>query len=60
MTFFIKRRTKANFSLSTTTNKKTIKYVYDGAGRLVKEGDKVYSYGWPDKIVNVQENNRRN
>ena len=31
-------------------------YMNDAAGRLVKEGDKVYSYGWLDKIVNVQEN----
>ena len=35
---------------------KTTDYRYDGAGRLVQEGDKTYQYGYLDKILNVLEN----
>ena len=31
-------------------------YAYDAAGRLVKEGDKVYRYGYLDKVLSVNEN----
>ena len=31
------------------------KYVYDAAGRLVKEGNKSYTYAWLDKLVSVTE-----
>ena len=39
-----------------TSERVTSAHAYAAAGRLVKEGDKMYSYGWLDKIVNVQEN----
>ncbi len=39
-----------------TPERVTSAHAYAAAGRLVKEGDKMYSYGWLDKIVNVQEN----
>ncbi len=35
-------------------SKKT--FEYDGAGRLAKEGNKTYSYGWLDKVLKVEEN----
>src|SRR5690554_6672079 len=38
-----------------TSERVTSAHAY-ATGRLVKEGDKMYSYGWLDKIVNVQEN----
>ena len=36
-----------------------MKYEYDAAGRLVKEGDKVYSYIGLDKIESVTEGGRK-
>ena len=30
-------------------------YAYDAAGRLVKEGEKTYEYGWLDKVMRVTE-----
>ncbi len=39
-----------------TPERVTSAHAYAAAGRLVKEGDKMYSYGWLDKIINVQEN----
>ena len=36
-----------------------MKYEYDAAGRLVKEGDKEYHYIGLDKIESVTENGRR-
>lgn len=30
-------------------------YAYDAAGRLVKEGEKTYEYGWLDKVIRVAE-----
>ncbi len=36
-----------------------MKYEYDAAGRLVKEGDKVYSYIGLDKIESVTENGQK-
>ena len=47
---------KSNQLLSSTTDGKTTQYAYDAAGRLVKEGNKTYSYGYLDKILEVQEN----
>ena len=37
---------------------KVTKYEYDAAGRLVKEGEKVYDYIGLDKLSSVSENGR--
>ena len=47
---------KANQLVSSTTDGKVIHYAYDAAGRLIKEGDKSYAYGWLDKVLSVTEN----
>ncbi|MBS1370010.1 MAG: RHS repeat protein [Lentisphaeria bacterium] len=50
---------KANQLVSSTDSKGVTKnYAYDAAGRLVKEGEKVYQYGWLDKILTVEENGK--
>ena len=43
---------------STDATGKITNYDYDAAGRLTKEGDKSYVYGWLDKVVNVSENGK--
>ena len=44
----------SNQLVSSTDAKGAVtEYEYDAAGRLVKEGDKVYQYGWLDKILAV-------
>ena len=57
-----------NFSLTTfnlklfqrsTSDGKTTKYEYDTAGRLIREGDRTYSYGYLDKILSVQGNGQK-
>ena len=35
---------------------KTTDFAYDAAGRLIKEGDKSYTYGYLDKVLAVHEN----
>ena len=52
---------KANQLATSTTGDKVTNYAYDAAGRLIKEGSvasgfKTYSYGYLDKILEVQEN----
>lgn len=47
-----------NQLVSSTTNGRAITYAYDAAGRMVREGDKSYSYGWLDKVMNVAENGK--
>ena len=37
---------KANQLVSSTTDGKVTEYAYDAAGRLIKECDKSYVYGW--------------
>ena len=49
---------KANQLVSSTTDGKVTHYAYDAAGRLIKEGDKSYSYGWLDKVLSVTENGK--
>ena len=34
------------------------KYAYDAAGRMIREGDKTYEYGWLDKVMRVAENGK--
>ena len=47
---------KANQLVSSTdANGKVTHYDYDAAGRLTKEGDKSYAYGWLDKVMSVNE-----
>ena len=49
---------KANQLVSSTTDGKVTHYAYDAAGRLIKEGDKSYVYGWLDKVLSVTENGK--
>ena len=48
----------ANQLVSSTTDGVTTQYAYDAAGRLVKEGDKAYRYGYLDKVLSVTEGER--
>ena len=50
---------KANQLVSSTTDGKITHYAYDAAGRLIKEGDKSYAYGWLDKVLSVTENGQQ-
>ena len=53
---------KANQLVSSTSTVNsqfsTVNYQYDAAGRLVKEGEKSYQYGWLDKVMNITENGK--
>ena len=49
---------KANQLVSSATNGKVTEYAYDATGRLIKEGDKSYAYGWLDKVLSVTENGK--
>ena len=50
---------KANQLVSSTCDGKVTHYAYDAAGRLIKEGDKSYAYGWLDKVLSVTENGQQ-
>ncbi len=49
----------ANQLVSSTTDGATTRYAYDAAGRLVKEGNRTYRYGWLDKVLAVTEGERK-
>ena len=49
------RYDRANQLVSSETEGKVTKYAYDAAGRLIKEGNKSYTYAWLDKLVSVSE-----
>ena len=49
----------ANQLVSSTTDGVTTKYAYDAVGRLIKEGGKVYRYGYLDKVLSVTEGERK-
>ncbi len=50
---------KANQLVSSTDAAgKVTSYDYDAAGRLTKEGDKSYAYGWLDKVMSVNEDGK--
>ena len=49
---------KANQLVSSTADGKVTNYEYDAAGRLTKEGDKAYSYGWLDKVMEITQNGK--
>ncbi len=48
----------ANQLVSSTCDGVTTRYAYDAAGRLVREGDKTYRYGYLDKVLSVTEGKR--
>lgn len=50
---------KANQLLTSTRNGKVTRYEYDAAGRLIREGDRVYFYGYQDKILTVTVNGKK-
>ena len=43
---------------SVAPDGRKIYYAYDAAGRMIKEGEKTYEYGWLDKIMRVSENDK--
>lgn len=43
---------------SVSPEGKITDYAYDAAGRLIKEGEKTYEYGWLDKVMRVAENGK--
>ena len=45
----------ANQLVSSTVDGVTTRYTYDAAGRLVKEGNKTYRYGYLDKVMSVSD-----
>ena len=45
----------ANQLVSSTCDGVTTRYAYDAAGRLVKEGNKRYTYGYLDKVLSVTD-----
>jgi len=50
---------KANQLVSSTdATGKVTHFDYDAAGRLTKEGDKSYAYGWLDKVMSVNESGK--
>ena len=50
---------KANQLVSSADSKgNSKKYAYDAAGRLVKEGDRMYQYGWLDKVTQITEGDK--
>lgn len=46
---------KANQLVSMDDPCATIQYSYDGAGRMVREGEREYQYGWLNKVTSVVE-----
>ena len=43
---------------SVAPDGKITNYAYDAAGRMIKEGNKTYEYGWLDKVLKVTENGK--
>ena len=48
----------ANQLVSSTSDGVTVRYAYDAAGRLVREGGRAYRYGYLDKVLSVTEGKR--
>ena len=48
----------ANQLVSSTCDGVTTHYEYDAAGRMIKEGDKTYTYGYLDKVMSVTEGDK--
>ena len=44
---------------SQTAGGVTVRYAYDAAGRLVREGDRMYRYGYLDKVLSVTEGKKK-
>ena len=49
----------ANQLVSSTVDGVTTRYTYDAAGRLVKEGNKTYRYGYLDKVMSVSDGKQK-
>ena len=49
----------ANQLVSSTSDGVTVRYAYDAAGRLVREGGRAYRYGYLDKVLSVTEGKRK-
>ena len=45
----------ANQLVSFTTDGVTTRYEYDAAGRMTREGDRTYTYGYLDKVTSVRD-----
>ena len=45
----------ANQLVSSTCDGVTTRYEYDAAGRMVKEGNRTYTYGYLDKVMSVRD-----
>ena len=48
----------ANQFVSSTCDGVTTRYAYDAAGRLVREGNRTYRYGYLDKVLSVTDGKR--
>ena len=42
----------------TNSDGSVVRYQYDAAGRLVREGNRTYHYGWQDKVEEIRENGK--
>ncbi|MBQ6473469.1 MAG: RHS repeat protein [Victivallales bacterium] len=49
---------KANQLLTSECDGKVTRFAYDAAGRMVRDGDRGYRYGWLDKVTAVTENDK--
>ena len=49
----------ANQLVSSTVDGVTTRYTYDAAGRLAKEGNKTYRYGYLDKVMSVSDGKQK-
>lgn len=43
---------------SVSSDDKLTNYAYDAAGRMIREGNKTYEYGWLDKVMRVAESGK--
>ncbi|MCF6174932.1 MAG: hypothetical protein L3J71_04145 [Victivallaceae bacterium] len=43
---------------ATSQSRTTTAYTYDAAGRMIKEGNKTYTYGWLDKVMSITQNGK--
>lgn len=43
---------------SVSPDGKLTNYAYDAAGRMIREGSKIYEYGWLDKVIRITEEHK--
>ena len=48
----------ANQLVSSECDGKVTHYAYDAAGRMLRDGDRIYRYGWLDKVTAITENGK--